>query len=292
MSHLRAVTHDGKFHPDDVFSAVVLKSIFPGLEVVRTRDTDTINQADIVFDVGRVYDPAAKRFDHHQPNAPTRLDGLPYSAFGLIWREFGERFCKNRTIAEAIDRKLVRVVDADDNGVVDRAKLNNDSIEIVDLIYNLDPLFGSQEAFDSQYEKAVDLAGQILDRLVECERSRLDTLKYVTDRHARSNDKRFVLLDIYGEYDEIVEGFGEALYFVSPESGNSSWRLQAVRLGSDGFDTKRRLPELWAGLAGSQLVEITGIEDAIFCHKNRHLIVVRSKQSALKLLDRLLSEEG
>ena len=44
--------------------------------------------ADIAWDVGAVYDPAAGRFDHHQRGA--REDGMPYSAARLVWRHHRE----------------------------------------------------------------------------------------------------------------------------------------------------------------------------------------------------------
>jgi len=65
MTDMTVVTHDGNFHADDVFSIAVLKTIFPTLTLIRTRDKHVISQADIVIDVGNEYDPETGRFDHH-----------------------------------------------------------------------------------------------------------------------------------------------------------------------------------------------------------------------------------
>ena len=57
MKILKAVTHNGIFHADDIFSAAILLKVFPDISIYRTRDQDQIDKADIVFDVGHVYDP-------------------------------------------------------------------------------------------------------------------------------------------------------------------------------------------------------------------------------------------
>src|SRR5689334_10616021 len=60
-------THSGPFHCDDVFAGALLRSFFDAeLRFVRTRELPVIAEADIAIDVGGKYDPAARRFDHHQ----------------------------------------------------------------------------------------------------------------------------------------------------------------------------------------------------------------------------------
>ena len=60
-------THSGIFHADDVFAMALVRLVLrrKGVEVVgvRTRKESIINNADIVLDVGNVYDPANGRFD-------------------------------------------------------------------------------------------------------------------------------------------------------------------------------------------------------------------------------------
>lgn len=64
---LWVATHNGKLHKDDVLSVAIVKLALPDhkIKVVRTRDEDIINAADIVLDVGGVCDPKKFRFDHH-----------------------------------------------------------------------------------------------------------------------------------------------------------------------------------------------------------------------------------
>jgi uncharacterized UPF0160 family protein len=73
------VTHSGKFHCDEVFGYAVLRlALGDEHELRRTRKPDVIAAADIVWDVGGIYDADTKRFDHHQKGAPLRNDGAPF----------------------------------------------------------------------------------------------------------------------------------------------------------------------------------------------------------------------
>ncbi len=114
---LTAVTHNGKFHADEVFATAVLRHIYPDLIVRRSRDPEVIESGDFVYDVGGVYDHEARRYDHHQNGALKRQDGLTRSAFGLIWLHYGKEYCEgDEGVWNLIDKRLVRGIDAGDNG--------------------------------------------------------------------------------------------------------------------------------------------------------------------------------
>jgi hypothetical protein len=57
-SRMRAVTHDGPFHADDVFADAVLRAARDDVRLTRSRDPAVIADADLVFDVGGSYDPS------------------------------------------------------------------------------------------------------------------------------------------------------------------------------------------------------------------------------------------
>ena len=75
VTRMRAATHDGSFHADDVFCWTLLSRLFPDAVLDRTRDENRIESADLVFDVGMVFDPSNRRFDHcattARPTAPS-----------------------------------------------------------------------------------------------------------------------------------------------------------------------------------------------------------------------------
>lgn len=55
----RIVTHNGTFHCDESLACFLLKQTeeFKDAEIIRTRDPSVIETADIVVDVGAIYDP-------------------------------------------------------------------------------------------------------------------------------------------------------------------------------------------------------------------------------------------
>lgn len=61
-------THSGTFHCDEILACYMLSKHpdFAGHKVLRTRDQSLLDQCDIVVDVGSIFDPSKKRFDHHQ----------------------------------------------------------------------------------------------------------------------------------------------------------------------------------------------------------------------------------
>lgn len=111
---IKIATHSGGFHTDDVFAIAALQLVHgkENIEIIRTRDESILEQADIVVDVGGVYDVATKRFDHHQNGGPVRANGIPYAAFGLVWLEYGEQVSGSKEVADEIERMLVLAVDA------------------------------------------------------------------------------------------------------------------------------------------------------------------------------------
>src|SRR5437870_4306790 len=85
-------THSGKFHADDVWAVMVLDLVFPGCEIIRTRDAEQIRQADFAVDVGGIWDAQAGRFDHHQKGFQSaRESGVVYASAGLVWKAHGAR---------------------------------------------------------------------------------------------------------------------------------------------------------------------------------------------------------
>jgi uncharacterized UPF0160 family protein len=149
------ITHSGAFDPDDVLAVATLQ-LYLGIEntrVIRSRDEATIAAGDYVVDVGGVYDPANRRFDHHQNGVPQRENGVPYSAFGLIWREYGEVVAGGHEAAADIERRLVQPIDAADNHqtVCHPGMSGLTAFEFFDVIDALKPVLGSEETNDQQF---------------------------------------------------------------------------------------------------------------------------------------------
>ncbi|MDQ5883276.1 MAG: hypothetical protein QG654_189 [Patescibacteria group bacterium] len=289
------VTHNGGFHSDDIFACAVLQIYLDqkgeSYKIIRTRDLGLISKGDFVFDVGGGYNPDKNRFDHHQKGgAGLRENGVPYAAFGLVWKTFGVKICGDEKSAQEIDRKFVQPIDANDNGIdVYKSNIENISpITFQDIAGAYYPEEGSNENdyFDA-FVKLSDLAKNILEKSILKIKKQSEVNSYMKNLYENSEDKRFLVVDrFYGRFAVTVGAFdlSEVLYVVYPSSkGQNDWNVVATRKSPDSMESKKPFSENWAGLSGSDLQKTSGVPGAKFCHNGRFLCVAENKQDAIAL---------
>ena len=287
---LTAVTHNGKFHADDVFGAALLGTIYPKIEITRSRDPSIISGADIVFDVGGIYDHEHGRYDHHQPGALRRENGLTRSAFGLLWLHYGSRYCDgNERVVDTIDRQLVVGIDARDNGeLTSFGDMRAPDYGISQRIEQLNPIVGTPETYDGQFRLAVGEAASILARMREKVEAELRDDDYVRERWAQSPDLRYVVVDRQIAPSASLSEIDSLQYLIFPEVTNGTWQVYALPMVQDQFTAKHPFPESWAGLTDEQLVHATGVNGVLFCHKKRFLVVAASREAAISIVTQSL----
>ena len=144
-------THAGKFHADDVFATALLQILRPDIKVTR----GFVVPDD--FD-GIVYDIGFGMFDHHQEPRETRPNGIPYAAFGLLWRVLGPGLVGERQ-ARLIDENFIQPLDLNDN--------TGEQNSLCDAIGFFNPVWDSKEDQDACFFKAVAVAKQILENQIE-----------------------------------------------------------------------------------------------------------------------------
>ncbi len=282
-------THNGKFHADDAFGVALLTDLYPDATIVRTRDPQMLDTADIVLDVGGVYDPTTHRYDHHQQSSGARPSGILYSAFGLLWQDYGRTWCNNDDIWQKIDTRLVTAIDAVDNGQ-DLYTLTDYKIRPFDLSEYLG-LFNpitEDEDFDTQFTGVVELARTVLHRLRAKYGAVIAAEEYFTTQYAASPDRRYVILERYVPHGAIATKQPELLYTVYP-GATGNWTIQAVRPDLAQFANRKDLPAAWRGLNGSDLAAVTGVTDAVFCHKAGFICAAESREGAEQLLAQALA---
>lgn len=286
----RIVTHSGRFHLDELLACATLTLLLEKegktWEIVRSRDPQVWQTADFVVDVGMEYDPARGRFDHHQQGgAGTHENGIPLSSFGAVWKSYGQTLCGDERIASAIERKLVYPVDMGDNGISAYAPTYDDihPYVIQQFVMALVPTWKEGEIQDERFFEALGYMRRLLDREIIYERDRLEGLHFVQEAYERAEDKRVVVLDRpYPSADFLAE-CPEPLFVVKPARQNSNWEVEAVRSDPHAFINRKDLPQTWAGKSGEELVRVTGVPDAVFCHLKRFVAVARSKEGAIEL---------
>lgn len=287
MTQITIATHNGNFHADDVFSIAALKSIFPSFNLVRTRDLDVIRQADLVIDVGGIYDPETGRFDHHQRGgAGARENGIPFSSFGLIWQKYGVQICEgDKEVAASIDAGLVSTIDAIDCGHVEGVA---QGISLSQTISMFNPTWQEDAHFDECFDQAVMFAEKVLARFIASASGGLNAKAIVAKAIHSAADPRVIVLEKYIPWKRTVHAMSqEALYMVYPSS-TGQWRIQTVPVEPGSFEDRKSLPTTWAGLSDEALQQETGLADAMFCHNGLFIAGSESFESTMKMAEMAL----
>ncbi len=303
-------THSGKFHCDDVFAYATLRLAL-GLEapgedhvLLRTRDADRIAAADIVWDVGSVFDAETNRFDHHQRGAPRRPDGTPYSSAGLIWQVYGARAVAKllggrgaeafaATIAADLDADMVRRIDEIDTGVSVRGPVTRESLDLAALVGDFNPSWdhpaaNGPTAGDDAFVAATALVEGVLRRRVDENRARLEAEALVLAAHRSGADPRILVLERGMPWKGAVFTHDLPVLFTVSPASNGKWMVDAVPPEPNSFAQRLPLPEAWAGLQGDELAAASGVADAVFVHLRRFVGGAASREGAIALAQRAL----
>jgi uncharacterized UPF0160 family protein len=284
------VTHSGTFHADELLAVAALELYLNGqpYEVIRTRDMEIINSGDYIVDVGGTYDPETNRFDHHQHGgAGQRENGIPYSAFGLVWKHFGEAIAGSKEVARAIDEQIGHPIDMGDNGVDYYGLIRQDTepliIQYMVAMYR--PTWKGGATHDERFMELIPVMRRMLELAINVERDVLEGGVHVEAAYQAAEDKRIIILDNAYPWGGVLSRHPEPLYVVKPKSVGTHWEVECVRDNPFGFANRKDLPESWAGILEieNKLPEVTGVPDAIFCHNRRYIAVAKSKEGALKL---------
>ena len=295
VSRMLVATHDGSFHADEVFAIATLGRLGEPVSVVRTRDRDDLARADLRVDVGFCDNATTGDFDHHQRDFDRRREnGVRYASFGLVWREFGARVCDgDQGLADAVDTTLVQSVDANDTG----QQLTDSLIDGVRLM-TVNGIFGgfnlrwdetlTPEQERERFDAAVGLARDILAREVASAASGRRSALIVREAIEAAEDPRVVELPVNAPWKQVlVPEAANALFVIYPK--RHGFGLEAVPRELGSFSNRLDLPAAWGGLEGDDLVAVTGVEEAVFCHAKRFLAVARSHAGIKRLAELALA---
>ena len=292
---MRVGTHDGTFHADEAFAVAALRLAEDAVTIVRSRDRERLAACDVRVDVGVRDDPASGDFDHHQKGgAGERANGIRYASFGLVWREVGERLCGDAAVAARVDDVLVQGVDAHDTGKTLSQSLIDgvQPMTVSGVIAAMNPRWdedGGAEDEDRRFAAAVDLAAGVLEREVAGAAAQARAARLVADAIAGAPDPRLIELDVGLPWrDAVVTTAPEALFVIYPKS--NGWGLQTVPRELGSFANRVDLPAAWAGRSGSELAEVTGVSDAVFCHTGRFIAVAESREGIVALARQALGD--
>lgn len=284
---LKIVTHDGKFHPDEIFASVLL-SMFHVLEkvsFVRTRNVKSLERYKsynwtYVIDVGSEYNPLKNNFDHHQSTFTDTGDkGDVLSSFGLIWKHIrdNEHFRKVWYITDFIADKITEftiAVDRHDNGVEYMPEL-----EFINM-YNFEPAKS-----DVRFRKAFKAAETYFNQKMRL----WQHLEYVSllEDEAIKNAKDGII------FSEEKIGVSEKLnctpnYLLVAPRSDKEYVINSLNV-TDKIDFSIRCPapEEWRGLSEKDIRKFD--KKLVFTHKSGFITIVKgSKEDAMRIAEHIL----
>ncbi|KAL1553144.1 MYG1 protein-like isoform X2 [Salvia divinorum] len=265
----RVGTHDGKFHCDEALGCFMIRRTakFHDADIVRSRDPLVLDKLDAVLDVGGVYDPSRDRYDHHQKGFE-EVFGCGYvtklSSAGLVYK----------------------AVDAIDNGISQYNTtqlprfVNNTSLSLRVERLNPDGICPNQSLAkeDESFQQAMKVAG---NEFLECINfhakswlpARSIVINSLLARKSIDSSGEIIMLTNSVPWKLHIFELEKELkitpiikYVVYADDRSEKWRLQAVAVGPDKFDSRKPLPLSWRGLNDDELSQASGIGGCTFVH--------------------------
>lgn len=290
MKNLRSVAiHDGTFHADEVCACALLLlfDLIDYDKIFRTRDVSIVESCEYVCDLGGIYDPDKKRFDHHQANYLG-----PLSSAGMILLYLKTANIIDSKFYDFINSSIILGVDAHDIGNV---RIEKGICTFSQVISNFHPISynSSIEEMNECFYKALDFTLAHFKRLKKrfyyvdgCKEKVKEVME--NGKYSLIFDESLPWLECFFELGGISH---PALFVVMP--AREHWKLRGIPPSlEDRMNIRQPLPRKWAGLYGSELKDASGIDGAVFCHKGRFISIWETKEDALEALNKVLKLSG
>ncbi len=260
------LTHAGKFHADDVFGAALLRIVYPKMKIQRSFEVPEDFDG-VVFDIG------FGEYDHHQADKEVRENGVPYAAFGLLWRELGPSLVGEEE-AKRFDEKFVQPLDLSDN--------TGCSNPIAEMIGNFNPGWDEKVPIESRFWEACGFAKKILLNHISKVKGFERAKDIVRDYMNKCDEKSGILvLDTFVPWKQEV--CGSNYHVVVYPSKRGGFSAQIVPISADDNTLSAKFPEEWYGKTSEELREISGIETFNFCHATGFMTSCGTLEDAMKV---------
>lgn len=319
-------THSGAFHADEVLATMMTKyaSEFMDSWIVRTRNYDIHKKADLVCDVGGIFDPSTNRFDHHMKEFTHTFDDIlkiKMSSAGLVYKYLGkdilanvlksmgnDLYEKNKDNMDLIYNKVyvnfIAFVDGADNGINQypddvQPKYPN-TTNFNSRISRTNPEWNEENADQSsRFQIAQDIAeDEFLHQVKFVTKSYIPAYSIVKDavknRKNIHHSGRIIFLEKSCPWKELLYTIEEELdikgeiLFAIYGVNEREFRIQTVPLSLGNFRFRKGLLEDWRGTERETLSKISGIEDIVFVHSSGFIGGAKSFKSAIKMAEESL----
>lgn len=263
FKYSRGFTHSGNFHADDVFSSAFLKMLNPDIKIERGSEVPKDFEG-IIFDIG------GGEFDHHSNDRERRENGIYYASFGKLWRKFANLIVSDY-IKECIESELVcEIDDCDNTGCFSL---------LSSIIYNMNGFWdenGSVELQNYRFNKACDIAYNILSRYIEKYRSVERAEEYILKKYMMCNDG-VIVLEKYAPFEEVLRNrkYNCVIY----PSNRGGYIVERKEFTSFSF------PRKWWGTRNIEFVK-----GLTFCHASGFMCVFDTLDNALNAVSNIIQK--
>lgn len=279
--------HDGNFHADEVVACALL-SVFGLIDrdkIIRSRDPSALNSCEYICDVGGVYAPEEKRFDHHQ----AEYTG-PYSSAGMVLTYLLESGLVSNDLRDYLYDHLICGVDKHDVGITTPYGFANFSHVI--SLYNPVSYAALPSEIHAAFLEAFDFASLHLKRLIERYEYNESSKELVAE--AMVKKEPYLVIEKAVPWVESFFALGgknhPAKFLLMPTS-EGQWKVRAIPPNEKKrMQMRAPLPEAWAGLMGAELESVCEIPGAVFCHRGRFVSIWKTREAAEKALEKALEE--
>ena len=296
-SYYVAACHDGAFHADDVFAAALLKLGFgeDNIIFIRTRSQEAFESADILFDVGRLYD-GIRYFDHHQEASNLYEGKAKHSALTLL----AKAMIKDQAILNEFNKKVGFPIAARDNGY-DLSNIFKEFysspgswIKYFNRTWREQAEFPDLNDRFAWFDAAVQVAKLILERIFICI---IDELAVATEVRKQADQAihfgQILLLDKYLPYQyTIVKEYPNIKFAIFKDTNNDNYMLCAIPLHlGDKFGERVYLPKAWRnykeGEAWNGMLDVA-LDDAVYVHSGGFIGAWKTQESAIEAAKRAI----
>lgn len=265
MSYLfkKIVTHDTKFHADEVIGIALLRCAGHHTDIERTRDQERLREAladprVLVLDVGGEFNPKMFNFDHHQDAA------LPSSA-GMIWDQVKDSICPVN--AQPFFGEFIASIDAmDTNRENIYARWNalpsgfRGTTELIGA-FNRDVKNPDEQNF--QFFNALDFAQTVVANELHIAKERAREEEVYKRRRVLSNN-----VAVFDDYCDVWRSKGEHQFAIIPHA--TGWKIQSAD------SSVAVVPE-----------SVCECEGFIFRHASGFMATVKKRETAIKFAAQL-----
>ena len=288
------ITHDNKFHPDDVFSTVFLSKYIDNPILYRSGVGEVNYPNAIVYDVG------FGKFDHHGVDAKYRPNSkLKYCSFGLLWTEYGKDYLTKNNynyvdeLYLAIEDKLVKQIDGIDNGIFPEIKAEYSLLDLDHIIDLFNPTWEEKDIDTDEYFKDALITAEIIfDNLLKSEYSKIKATKKVLSLIDTVKDN-ILILDEYLPYQDAIFSSdnpkAKEIKVIILPSNRGGYNIKPITISKDSKELLVNFPKEYRGLHDKELSQVSGIVTAKFVHLSGFLASSETLEDAILLAKKAIN---